>query len=435
LLPLPLAYADRSAVFDTIVSIAAAIAPEDGWLELDEPHEQLHRLHTACTYVLKGPTGIEHAAWDGGASGHLIRRVTRQWATLWHHPTPRKRPSRTALQRPSPTDGVVEPVRMRRAPWIAKQSPEVQHAPLARPSPPDEPPVGIRKASEIAKLSPEVLHAAWTHGLVDQEQRFHGEKTLPAFHPAQLRALGEAWRARIEPQAVAYELGISLHGVEQLAALSSQGPAGTGLPANALGIPGTAPCFRRDDLDRFIADFEPLALPALPDPTPLKHAIRRIGGRAKPWGPILRLLLDGTVPFCLQGQGALADRLHVSARQVATITRCAFHREEHPNHPFSSKMVQRDALELLNTSATHVRVLQGLKSTGRNPKTYDVADVERRSREIATIPEIAALLGVNPATAYCILSRNPASAAAWPGCWRRDALTDLLTSPHGTAEV
>ena len=77
-----------------------------------------------------------------------------------------------------------------------------------------------------------------------------------------------------------------------------------------------------------------------------------------------------------------------------------FDRCEGTNFSFSKTMVQRDALELLNAPLDNAKILDGLKTTGTNPKLYRVDEVVQRSREIVALPEVAAILGMDPASAY-----------------------------------
>lgn len=84
-------------------------------------------------------------------------------------------------------------------------------------------------------------------------------------------------------------------------------------------------------------------------------------------------------------------------------------------------MVQRDAIELLNGSIKCTAAHVGLVPTGRNPKTYSVAEIERLATQIVMIPEISALTGDNGPTIAQRLIRDKAVRIR-PGVWSRDVL-------------
>jgi hypothetical protein len=101
-----------------------------------------------------------------------------------------------------------------------------------------------------------------------------------------------------------------------------------------------------------------------------------------------------------------------------------FDRAEHRSMSFCDQIIQRDALEMLNVSPTHHRLLHGLPCTGINPKIYAVPDVERRAREIVSLPEIAANMMTHPATAYQWLKRMNVRGVI-PGGWDRKTIAQL----------
>jgi hypothetical protein len=122
--------------------------------------------------------------------------------------------------------------------------------------------------------------------------------------------------------------------------------------------------------------------------------------RLKAWGPVIAALLCGDVPFTILGDGRLVDCISVPETCFGVLGALRFDRCEGTNFSFSKTMVQRDALELLNAPLDNAKILDGLKTTGTNPKLYRVDEVVQRSREIVALPEVAAILGMDPASAY-----------------------------------
>ena len=89
-------------------------------------------------------------------------------------------------------------------------------------------------------------------------------------------------------------------------------------------------------------------------------------------------------------------------------------------------VVQNDALEILNASGDLDHLLSELPAKGRNPKYYLKADVELLADTIVTIPEIAARMWLDPASAYQELRRrNLVERGLQPGAWPRTIVAEL----------
>lgn len=381
-LPTDLRDANRSAMFDLVVRIADAIDPQAPDRSIEMPGERLDALHQACSALTSWPNGLDRIDWHETTSSSAIFSMRSAWYRL--QPSLGKR----AL-----------------APSIVK----LKQKELS--------PVGIRPATEIAKLSPEVLLAAWEHGVVTRHRRVHGSRALPAFDPAELAELGSEWRDRVEPDAFAHSLGISYHGVEQMVALDV-------IIADARALPGTGPHFKSDTWASFMAQLAEPTMLLSEDLVPLTFAATLIGGRPKPWGPILQALMDGQIRFALRDAARPIERIMIKRSEVPKICTMTFDRTQHPEALFADRMIQRDALEMLNVSAAAGRLLKGLPSEGRNPRTFAVADVEGRAAEIASLTEIAAHMRTDVASAYARLQEIPVAELV-PGGWNRAKLATL----------
>ncbi len=375
--------ADRSRMFRLVIGMANGVDPHANAHSIEEPRARLHGLWSACNALMNWPTGMRDLVWHEDLPAHTVRRLSSDWIAL-----PRFETSISGVRRLAPMDEAV--------------------------------PVGIRQATEIANLTPEVLLAVWDHELVTQHRRTHGARTMAAFDPVELAPFGRAWNRRVAPDTVAHDrLGISRHGVEQLAVIGE-------LVADGPAIPGTGPHFFPETIDAYVAWFtDPNTWTDFDGAVPLVDVMRRISKRAKPWGPILRMLRNGTIPFTLRTGKRLAQRLMIpedSARQVvaATFDRSAHETPGTPS-PFADRMIQRDALELLNAGVNATAAHIGLVPTGRNPKTYGVAEIERLAGEIVMIPEISAVTGDDGATILQRLIREEAVPIR-PGVWSRDIL-------------
>jgi len=403
-LPEAIRNADRSRMFALIVRMARAIAPDATDQPLEDPRRRLSGLWQACDRLTRWPHGIENVPWSPNLPEGAVKAIAQDWVALsgtgmtdWAHSGTQKRRGLKA--------------------------------------------VGIRPATEIARLSPEVLHWAYENEWLTQHRRMHGPRLLAAFDPAELVSFGVDWRTRVDPQSLAYELGIPLHGVEQVVALGL-------IRADAPAMPGTGPHFHPEAAEAFMESIEAVALKSIDNgpnteaigseisgtetqdgskigsPVTLAEAMRWVTGRAKPIGPAIALLLDGKVPFAIQRGARLAESIAVPAEHVPTIAALRFERADFSGFDFAERMIQRDALDLLNISATGSRILDALPAKGTNPKTYRVADVEKLAEDFVTLPEIAMRIGMNSAEAYEHL-RKLNKAEARPGTWHRRILDEL----------
>lgn len=386
LLPEALRATDRSAIFATVIRLANTIDPAAADVSFEEPETRLSALHSACDALLQWPRGLidVHLPLATDAARESLRSM---WNRLG--PPISARPK----SRPDPKPA---PARLNRA----------------------DAPVGIRRATEIARLSPEVLHAAWTHGMVTRHERPHGERMVPTFDQAELLALGEEWRSRRQPDSVAFEYGLPLYAIEQIAFVGCLVPG-------ARSMPGTGPHFTPGNVASFGRDLQ-AGVRHVPDPIPLKQVMRLVGGRLKPWGPAVSLLMDRTVPYDLGDGRRLFDRIVVDRKHADRIASSRFEMPKNPPFAFSDTIVQHDALEVLNATGDLAHLLRTKPSTGRNPKIYRVVDIVTRAEEIVTLAEIAAVMGTDPATALQNLTREgQAELRLLPGAWPRDLLKQL----------
>lgn len=381
-LPADLGDADRSTTFDLILRMAAAIDPKAALWPIDDPARRLHGLHSACQALKRWPKGVDAIRWHPATSNTAIASILNSWIELPRASNPGQPTTRLPTKRRD-----------------------------------EAAPIGLRPATEITKLSKQVLLEAWERGLITRHYRAHGAHTLPAFEREEVLSLKKEWDERINSHALAYRLGISYHGIEQMVALGV-------LPAEARALPGAGPYLLPATVTRFLSDLTRHAS-TTPDTLPLKEAMTRIGGRPKPWGPIFKALLAGDLRFGLRAKGKLAERIMIPSGEAARMTAMTFNRDEHPHMLFCDRIIQRDALDMLNVSPTYHRLLHGLPYVGTNPKTYAALDVEQRAREIVSIPEIAAILRMTPSAAYWRLRRLSLREVI-PGGWDRAILAKLV---------
>jgi hypothetical protein len=380
-LPEPLRTIDRGPMLDMVVSLTRAIDPGSSERPFEEAEARLAALHSACDALVNWPDGLN----DIDLHPDVSRITAERLRVAWHGLAP-----------------------LARAGGVRRTDAAVAVRPNGTSA---TKPVGIRPATEIARLSPEVLAAAWEHRIVTQHRRVHGARLLPAYDSAEVKALGDAWRARREAAALAYELGLPLYGLEQLAGSKT-------LIADAVSLPGTGRFFTPERVESFLKSLTDGQRPVV-DPVSLRHLMRRVGGRLKAWGRVIGALLSGDIPYALAGNGRLVDRIVVPAVFRDAIDALALHSSGIDGDVCNAMMIQRDALEVLNAPQDGADLLAGLVTTGINPKLYRLGDVVRRAGEIVVLTEIAAIRGQDPVSVHeaivrCGIFDDVETAGSWP---------------------
>ncbi|KQN26052.1 hypothetical protein ASE86_07775 [Sphingomonas sp. Leaf33] len=393
-LPPALRDADRTQLYRLIIRLARALDADAEEQPIEEPARRLNGLHLACEALGRWPSGWESLQWHDATTRHAISELRQQWRTL--------APSAFIV-------GAGDPAVQRQASTNKRKTmPAATDAPTV---------VGIRPAYELARLSPEVMLAVWENALVTQHVRTHGDRNLPAFDIAELDAFASAWHDRVEPDALSYRLGIPYYGLEQIVAIGT-------IVADGPALPGTGHHFRSATINDFLTRISENAGADLSDPVPLKRIMESIGGRAKPWGPLVDMLHRAAVGYQLSDGICLVDSIRIDRCDADRVRSLAFERDDHTDLCFRSSMVQRDALEILNVGVGGKRLLAKLEYQGTNPRTYATVDVEKRAAAIMSIPELAARLGINWSSAHK-RARLSGAKQIIPGGWDRTRLLEL----------
>lgn len=268
-------------------------------------------------------------------------------------------------------------------------------------------PIGLRPASELARLDPDTLLAAQEAGLLTHRERQHGKRTLPAFDRHEVLILAEGWKNRISASSLAFEFGISLFGVEQLAAMGA-------LPPDAPHLQNEGPHFTRASVDKLIGKLVELARESIDEGITLADALRHTHLRPKSWGPAIALLLGNKIPFALgQTKPFRMDRLIINRNDTAKLGTLTFERSDFPEKVFCQTMVQRDVCECFNLLEKDGQHLLFLSHSGKMPRLYDRHAVEAfRSKALHTY-EIARLTDSQPRKVTRRLEQAQAVPLAW----------------------
>lgn len=210
-----------------------------------------------------------------------------------------------------------------------------------------------------------------------------------------LAPLADRIADRVSVGTVSQDLGISRHGVEQLCCLGTLEP----YHDKAMRAAFADDHVRRSDYDRLLREIEGAKLPWEPvevmaTPISLRRAVMTIGGREKPWGPILMAMRDGQLPFRLRDRtanGDLVDQVVLAEHDLAFLKTLTFERVSHSGFPFEERLKRQDVEELLNLKPVRFRqaLAAGDLSRGED-RLYDLAAVLRLADAMISGGEILA---------------------------------------------
>jgi hypothetical protein len=229
--------------------------------------------------------------------------------------------------------------------------------------------------------------AATSRGLEALSSR--GERrAFQDFDMATIGRLRDAKLASMPLDSVAEHLGISYHGVEQLAAV--------GL-LRLEEHPALAAIYRHPRVVRSSVDslVEQLIRGSRGEMSgtciPLRIAIKCLQGE-KPWASILRALLEGALPFALDPNATRIVRgIAVPENSVDLLRSFSFRRADHPHFPFAKDMSRRDAEEALNlVPRTLEQALKQELGSDRSSGRIRVGDVAAIAERLISAAEISA---------------------------------------------
>ena len=229
------------------------------------------------------------------------------------------------------------------------------------------------------------------------------DRPQPVFDRAELVALAAAIASRQGFDFIASRLGISHHGVEQLADMGLIDVHDHPFHLDRYGVlQSTAASF--GSLQSDLASRQAAALPKVK--VSLRQAMKRVGGRRKPWGPAFRELLGRRVPYLIAPGGKpLTQRILIAASDAPEIAALAFRPSVPVRFAFADMMSKQDAGETLNLAAKQCTEHFASVPTkvGQRAKSLPVADVLATAARSITPTEVAARLGTSAQSAYARL--------------------------------
>lgn len=163
--------------------------------------------------------------------------------------------------------------------------------------------------------------------------------------------------------------------------------------------------------------------PSLASPIPLQDALLTIYGRPKPLGALIGAMLRGDLPFTINNAvGKLLDAVSVERSSIPSLGTMVSLPTE--NLPVSDRITQREALEMLNAHSM-CRAVNMLESTGRNPITYSLNEVQRLGWKGASVLEVATVTGRSLSSVFHLIKSQKIETVA-DGLWNRRQVKNLI---------
>lgn len=227
-----------------------------------------------------------------------------------------------------------------------------------------------------------------------------GNRLQPVFDRAELDQLAAGIAARQGFASIASHLGISHHGVEQLADMKL-----IDLHEHPFFLErykmhqSTAASFM--EIVRTLTDRQ-TDLSRAPSIT-LAQAMKSVGGRLKPWGPVIAELLEKRIPYQIKaGSESLVRRIYIRVTDVANTSELTFTPSAVRPFAFAKMMSKNDAMEALNIGPRQGTKLFASVETekGCRAKTVDIRWTLDLAGRCISVAELAARRGVSARTAY-----------------------------------
>ncbi|RJF90641.1 hypothetical protein D3876_10515 [Sphingomonas cavernae] len=218
------------------------------------------------------------------------------------------------------------------------------------------------------------------------------------FVEAEIEAIATDIKRRCDLRSAARRLGISCHGVEQLMALGVLPLLDHQFFKARYGAPQTT-TEALEALERRLLE---QAHPQLNGKSIALHrAVQAIGGRQKPWGPILQALLNGEIPFAINNlTGAWSRRIIVDKNHVAVLRDLEFDPTAYRDFPYAQVMTRVDAGEVFNLPPGEtIHLLRQFDSTAHCKDLPVSCVLEIAKQQIASV-EISMRLRTSLARAH-----------------------------------
>lgn len=284
--------------------------------------------------------------------------------------------------------------------------------------------IGCKGAGRMPYVKATMLVALRRRRMLSTVFALDGNEPQPYLDRNEVEELSAALRSSVPLNHAATALGIADHGVEQLET------HGLVTFERRMGTMASDGSYRVTSSSLEILTTMLIASAGMPMPgwIRLKTVMRMVGGRSKPWGPIIDKMLNGGVKYAIvPGSQPVLRRILVDPANARKLIELVYVPPVGAN--FLSMMSKDDALDVLNLHSRHARTaLKQWPSTNSSDRTVPVAKVLDLSQQLVSLGELVARTGRPAKSVVAMLMEHGVSSDA---CWsRRDKAEAALFGSH-----
>lgn len=261
-----------------------------------------------------------------------------------------------------------------------------------------------RAAIDPAELRVLRETGALRHQLIGSNARVTAQYDLEEVEEFARRKRASEIASRLEQR-----LGIPRYASEQLASL---GEITQEDHRCILAIDGRLR-FRSDSIAQFLAAISSLAIAghAPSDALPLGTAMKRIGGRLKPWGLVLRALREGSMRYWAGPGKRFARSAKVILKDIERFAEVEVDPVRPSSLPITREMTQIDVADVLNLDSLQLRRVVAAGDLSFRPDGVALvasrATVLSLAQETIASAEIALRLGIDFSGVRPVMARHP----------------------------
>lgn len=282
----------------------------------------------------------------------------------------------------------------------------------------------LNSAARAVGLKQARLSDLRRRGIVRTRFAVRGDRPLANFCADEIASVKAGFDDKVSIETARAKLGITCHGIEQLLALGLVGElAHPYFRARYAWVP-----ISRSSVLAFCREIEARGARVSGPKVPLKDAMKVIGGRRKPWGPIFKMLLEGELKYeVATGFSTLAPAIHIPVAEVVRLPSVHFDRTRGRPLVFSDLMSKRDAGETLNLGPVQATELLAdlVTPTGSRTPAVPVDMVEQLARKYISTAELAWRLQVQNRRAY-LMAKHAGVTHSYPGGFCRSEAEERL---------
>ena len=286
--------------------------------------------------------------------------------------------------------------------------------------------VTAKEAARLLALKASQVRRLREAGVLNGETLSAKARVHAPFLRSDVIELRRALNQRVSPAEFFSMTGLRLPAVEQLLCLSVVKQYDH--PAVSLLYPGIQ--LDRTSVDALVDRVRGLTKPLDSSETeqwlPLSRVMRVVGGQEKPWGPLLKFVMENNFAFrspdCDE-TSRLAD-LYVEPSLLSGLgTYFAFEKAAHPTFTFASHLTDEECCELLNCESRELyrlirrRTLQ--VTEGRDKRRIVRHSADNFSRTAISSLEVIARVGLQPRQVDPFLRERGISAGPCHRFWYR----------------